>query len=370
VILAVVLAAAATLFAVLPIVSDVRRGKGSQSARGGDMDLGSLAGTDSVVRGAQVDVARTRERTRQRRLWKLLAWLTPIGGFFIYRLATSNPILFSAPSFSQSQMQIILPVGLIAIFAVVLIVPMMGAGKSPHIRYDPSEIEVTMDDVVGLGPVRTEVVNTLNLFLGYQTFREHMGGNPRKAILFEGPPGTGKTYMAKAMAREAGVPYLFVSSTSFQSMYYGQTGRKIRNYFKELRKAAREEGGAIGFIEEIDAIAGARSGMRRSTPLAGGLSLYREVNRDSSTEGISGVVNELLIQLQSFDSPIGGNRIRAKFVDFANRWLPAHRRLQKKPPLPANILVIGATNRAADLDPALLRPGRFDRSIHFDVPTR
>ena len=89
-----------------------------------------------------------------------------------------------------------------------------------------------------------------------------MGGNPRKAILFEGPPGTGKTYMAKAMAREAGVPFLFVSSTAFQSMYYGQTGRKIRNYFKELRKAAREEGGAIGFIEEIDAIAGARSGMR------------------------------------------------------------------------------------------------------------
>ena len=96
-----------------------------------------------------------------------------------------------------------------------------------------------------------------------------MGGNPRKAILFEGPPGTGKTYMAKAMAREAGVPYLFVSSTAFQSMYYGQTGRKIRNYFKELRKAAREEGGAIGFIEEIDAIAGARSGMRR-TPFGNG----------------------------------------------------------------------------------------------------
>ena len=74
--------------------------------------------------------------------------------------------------------------------------------------------------------------------------------------------------MAKAMAREAGVPYLFVSSTAFQSMYYGQTGRKIRNYFKALRKAAREEGGAIGFIEEIDAIAGARSGMRRSSPSA------------------------------------------------------------------------------------------------------
>src|SRR5437763_9223470 len=102
----------------------------------------------------------------------------------------------------------------------------------------------------------------LNLFLGHRTFKERMGGSPRRAILFEGPPGTGKTYMAKAMAAEAGVPFLFVSSTAFQSQFYGATGRKIRNYFKALRKAADEEGGAIGFIEEIDAIAGARSGMR------------------------------------------------------------------------------------------------------------
>src|SRR6185503_12400687 len=116
-----------------------------------------------------------------------------------------------------------------------------------------------------------------------------------------------------------------------------------------------EEGGAIGFIEEIDAIAGARSGMR-STPAGGGLSVAGEVNRSTTSEGISGVVNELLIQLQSFDAPNGGSRIRDRFINVANRWLPAHRRLQKKPPLASNILVIGATNRAADLDPALLRP--------------
>src|SRR4029077_7915504 len=204
-------------------------------------------------------------------------------------------------------MEIFLPLGLIALLGVVMIVPMMSAGKSPHVRYDPSEIDVTMNDVVGIGPVRQEVVNTLNLFLGYQTFREHMGGNPRKAILFEGPPGTGKTYMAKAMAREAGVPYLFVSSTAFQSMYYGQTGRKIRNFFKQLRKAAREEGGAIGFIEEIDAIAGARSGMRSAPADADQFNADpwgRSVAR-ASTEGIAGVVNELLIQLQSFDQPTG-----------------------------------------------------------------
>src|SRR5260221_5207409 len=110
--------------------------------------------------------------------------------------------------------------------------------------------------------------------------------------------------MAKAMAHEAGVPFLFVSSTAFQSQYYGATGRKIRNYFKELRKAAAEEGGAIGFIEEIDAIAGARSGMR-AVPYDGMFATDphgRRIERNSS-EGISGVVNELLIQMQSFDTP-------------------------------------------------------------------
>src|SRR3954464_15473656 len=176
----------------------------------------------------------------------------------------------------------------------VLVVPMLGAGKSPHVLFRPSEIDVSMADVKGAGAVVDEVVKTLNLFLAHKTFRERMGGTPRRAILFEGPPGTGKTYMAKAMAREAGVPFLFVSSSAFQSMYYGQTNRKIRNYFKALRNAARKEGGAIGFIEEIDAIGGARTGMGGS----------------SGREGIAGVVNELLIQLQSFDQPTAGQQVR------------------------------------------------------------
>ena len=115
--------------------------------------------------------------------------------------------------------------------------------------YRPSEISIGMEDVRGAGIVKEEVIRTLDLFLAYKTFKDTMGGTPRRAILFEGPPGTGKTYMAKAMAREAGVPFLFVSSSAFQSMYYGQTNRKIRSFFKELRKAARKEGGAIGFID-------------------------------------------------------------------------------------------------------------------------
>jgi ATP-dependent Zn protease len=81
-------------------------------------------------------------------------------------------------------------------------------------------------------------------------------------------------------------------------------------------------------------------------------------------------VNELLIQLQSFDQPTAMHRGVGAVVDQLNLWLPAHRRIKKQKPAPSNILVIAATNRAADLDPALLRPGRFDRSIHFDLPNR
>ena len=88
-----------------------------------------------------------------------------------------------------------------------------------------------------------------------------MGGSPRRGVLFEGAPGTGKTYLAKAIAAEAEVPFLFVSASEFQSHFYGMTNRKIRQFFKALRKAARAEGGAIGFIEEFDAIGMARRGM-------------------------------------------------------------------------------------------------------------
>jgi len=240
------------------------------------------------------------------------------------------------------------------VLGAAVLLPFLGAGRSPHVLYRSSEIETSMADVKGMPVVVEEVVKSLNLFLAHKTFKEAMGGTPRRAILFEGPPGTGKTYMAKAMAREAEVPFLFVSSSAFQSMYYGQTNRKIRSYFKALRKAAREEGGAIGFIEEIDAIGAARSGMGAST----------------GREGISGVVNELLIQLQSFDTPTGGRRMRNWGIDRVNRWVPTHRQLDAPRPHAANILVIGATNRAEDLDPALMRPGRFDRAIYFDLPSR
>ncbi len=315
------------------------------------MDL-ELLGRNELIRESKADVGLSAERARRGRLSKLLLVLTALLVWLWWRILTRVPI--GLPRMTPRIVEFIPIALLIVMLGAALLVPLVGAGRSPHVLIRPEEIDVSLDDVKGAPVVVEEVVKSLNLFLGYKTFQERMGGNPRRAILFEGPPGTGKTYVAKAMAREAGVPFLFVSSSAFQSMFYGQTNRKIRSYFKALRAAARREGGALGFIEEIDAIGASRSMVGNST----------------QREGVAGVVNELLIQLQSFDVPTGGARVKGWAIERLNRLLPPDRRLAKPKITPANYLVVGATNRASDLDIALTRPGRFDRSIYFDLPSR
>jgi ATP-dependent Zn protease len=307
-----------------------------------------------IVRGQRVDSTAQRERVRQRRLLRLLIVLSlPLAWFWVRQLQ-GNPIDPGLPDLIGDDPTMAISIGLLLVLMCLILIPFLGAGQSPHVLLRPSDSNVRLADVVGADATRREAIDTLNLFLAHETFKSEMGGSPRRGVLFEGPPGTGKTYLAKALAAEAGVPFLFVSASAFQSMYYGQTNRKIRTYFKALRKAARAEGGAIGFIEEFDAIGGARSGM----------------NSGSMREGIVGVVNELLVQMQSFDMPTGRDRIKSKFIDAINVFLPTDRALPRPTPSTANILVVAATNRASDLDPALMRPGRFDRVIHFDLPPR
>src|SRR5437763_4275899 len=328
-------------------------------------------GQSGVIGRGQADVARLRERNRQRRMQRSFAVFGPLAAWMWWRQLTGNPVVLGWPHLPGALGVMLPQILLVGMFGVVLIVPLALAGRSPHVRFRPSEIEIGFADAKGMDVVLEEVVRTLNLFLGFKTFREAMGGTPRRGILFEGPPGTGKTYMAKALAKEAGVPFFYVSSSAFQSMYYGQTNRKIRSYFKELREAARREGGAVGFIEEIDAIAASRAGMRMTGVGADGSSLAATtVSRSQGREGVAGIVNELLIQLQSFDHPTRIEKLQGLVVDRLNNWLPDGRQLSKRRSSPANVLIIGATNRADDLDPALLRPGRFDRSIHFDLPSR
>lgn len=308
----------------------------------------------ALLRGHQVNASANRERRRQQRLVRLFVFLGVPLLFFWYRELTGSPLRPGVPAIIRNSPELAILGLMLVIITGMMMIPMMASSKSPHTMLRPSDSNIRLADVVGADATRREAIDTLNLFLNHETFADEMGGSPRRGVLFEGAPGTGKTYLAKAIAAEAEVPFLFVSASEFQSHFYGMTNRKIRQFFKALRQAARAEGGAIGFIEEFDAIGMARSGMG-----AGGM-----------REGASGIVNELLVQMQSFDLPTGWQKFKSKMIDRVNLLLPPARAVSRPKLKPANVLVFAATNRADGLDPALMRPGRFDRTIHFDLPPR
>ncbi|MCW2586281.1 MAG: ATPase central domain protein [Frankiales bacterium] len=348
-------------------------------------------GDGSLLRMRDADVGRSRERARLRRFVRLTMLVWTVVGLLLWRGALKDP------SSSWLPLPHIDPFLLtIMIFFGLLIGLAFGqqllTGRSPHVVYRADQITTRMDDVVGIDGVKDEAIRSLNLFLAHRTFSQSMGGTPRRGLLFEGPPGTGKTHLARAMAAEAGVPFLFVSGTSFQTVWQGQSSKKIRNYFKALRKAARKEGGAIGFIEEIDVVAQARAGVSTGmSPLAasnvvagcsgttclpatfaapaggaGGL----VTNGFTAGGDTSSIINELLVQMQSFDALTGWQRLGGALVDRVNLLLPVDRQLRRPSAGHANVLIIAATNRADSLDPALLRPGRFDRRITFELPVK
>jgi ATP-dependent Zn protease len=319
------------------------------------MDLAGLgSGTSVLIR--DTDTASSRERNRRRRLQRTAFALAVLLVALAFFAAAGRPVRIDQFPWIHlsSSMGLYLPAMVLCVVLVMsLVLPYMASGRSPHTVFRADEIDLKLDDVVGAGHTKAEAVRTLNLFLAHRTFAETMGGSARRGVLFEGPPGTGKTYLAKAMAGSASVPFVYLSATSLQSQFYGASARKIRSFFAVLRKL-REEGGAIGFIEEIDAVAQTRS--------SGGTG--------SVHDSPAGVVNELLVQMQSFEVPTRSHRMASAFCERVNRWLPADRHLRRPPVRQPNILLIATTNRAESLDPAILRPGRFDRVITFDLPAR
>ena len=218
----------------------------------------------------------------------------------------------------------------------------------------PGEYDTTFDDVKGQPAAVESTKEVLRVFEGFKDFKQ-MGGYPPHGILFEGPPGTGKTLMAKAVAGASGVPFLSSSGSGFAAMFMGVGNMKVRRLFKRARNMSDKYGGAVIFIDELDAV-GSRGGVSdRSTSdratdrvIVGGM---------GGMGGGMGVINELLVQLDGFTHPRGIWRHVRRLVFRAKPKVPFY-----------NILIIGATNRAAALDAALVRPGRFDRVVHVGLP--
>jgi cell division protease FtsH len=222
----------------------------------------------------------------------------------------------------------------------------------------PNEYEQTFDDVRGQPAAVRSTKEVLRLFMGFKNFRQ-MGGYPPHGILFEGPPGTGKTLMAKAIAGSAQVPIIIADGSRFVSTFLGIGNLKVRRMFTKARRYSDRYGGAVIFIDELDALGASRGTVsQQMAPAPPDRSVHRLIMGGGLAGGGGmGVVNELLVGLDGFVQPTGMWRHLRRLLRLGKPKIPHY-----------NILVIGATNRAQTLDAALLRPGRFDRKIHVGLP--
>ena len=191
----------------------------------------------------------------------------------------------------------------------------MNFGKSRARRYDEDKIKVTFKDVAGAAEAKQELQEVVEFLKEPQKYNE-LGAKIPKGVLLYGPPGTGKTLLAKAVAGEAGVPFFSISGSDFVEMFVGVGASRVRDLFEQAKKSAP----CIVFIDEIDAV-----GRQRGAGLGGG--------HDEREQ----TLNQLLVEMDGFGANEG-------------------------------IIMIAATNRPDILDPALLRPGRFDRQIVVDRP--
>jgi cell division protease FtsH len=193
----------------------------------------------------------------------------------------------------------------------------MSLGKNKAKIYMQDDLDVTFDDVAGVDESKQELVEVIDFLKEPQKFTK-VGGKIPRGILLVGPPGTGKTMLAKAVAGESGVPFFSLSGSEFVEMFVGLGAARVRDLFEQ----AKQKAPCIIFIDELDALGKAR----------GFGSMGGHDEREQT-------LNQLLVEMDGFDPQIG-------------------------------VILMAATNRPEILDPALLRPGRFDRQILVDRPDK
>ncbi len=212
----------------------------------------------------------------------------------------------------------------------------------------PGETGVTFDDYKGNPEVLEAAQRIVGLLRGVKEFQD-MGGNPVRGLLLSGDPGTGKSYLAQCMSTEAGVPFAYASAASFRAMFIGMDILMIRRLYSKARRLAREYGGCVVFMDEIDAIGASRSRGGGTMGLGGGIF--------GGMMGTGGL-NQLLMEMDPPNIETGWFKKILRTIGLY------HSRVQNEP-----VLTVGATNVPEFLDAALLRPGRFDRRINVAPPT-
>jgi len=223
----------------------------------------------------------------------------------------------------------LLPFGLIILFWMFMLRRMGGRGtggnplfnfgkSTPQISEKGTKSSASFKDIAGLKEAKTEVMEVVDFLKNPETYTK-LGAKIPKGVLLVGPPGTGKTLMARAVAGEAQVPFFSMSGSEFVEMFVGVGASRVRDLFKK----AKEKAPSIIFIDEIDAVGRSRG----------------KVNAFQANDERESTLNQLLTELDGFGPNTG-------------------------------VIVLAATNRPDVLDKALLRPGRFDRHIYLELPTK
>ena len=225
----------------------------------------------------------------------------------------------------------------------------MSRSKIERIRpEDPKSI--TFDDYWGQPRLKRLVRQWLGLLTDRKKFVS-MGGRYINGLLMYGPPGTGKTMLAKAMAGEAGVAFISIEGSGFRAMFMGVDVMKMIWFVSKARKLAKRYGAAIAFIDEIDAIGESRGGVMGGNSGGGFMGMG----------GGTAALTRLLYEMDGVESKTLGEKIKGRI----------YKLMGKKPPeRDWHVLFMGSTNRPDVLDPALKRPGRFDKLIQIDKPDR
>jgi len=254
-------------------------------------------------------------------------YVTPRGADVVAAIDEANPKdgfndEVPQPNWFLSMLGILLPLVLIGLFFWIMLSGMQGGGnkvmqfgKSKAKLVSKESPKVTFDDVAGSDEA-IEELEEIKDFLKEPAKFQAVGARIPKGVLLYGPPGTGKTLLARAVAGEAGVPFYSISGSDFVEMFVGVGASRVRDLFDQ----AKQNAPAIIFVDEIDAV-----GRHRGAGMGGG--------HDEREQ----TLNQLLVEMDGFDPK-------------------------------TNVILIAATNRPDILDPALLRPGRFDRQIGVDAP--
>ena len=287
------------------------------------------------------------------RIWRFVRAVTPwalLGymGWMMY----SDPAILSV---------VLIALSFVArlVFAMFYMIIQFGAifwfmSRSKVEVIKPEDPKVTTFDEYWGQPTLLRLVKQWISLLSDRDKFVNMGGQYINGILLYGPPGTGKTMLAKAMAGEAGVPFISIEGSGFRAMFVGIDVLKMMWFCGKAKKLAREYGACIAYIDEIDAV-----GMSRGNVMGGG---GMGMGMGGMMGGMgSGSLTRLLYEMDGIDQKTRGEKFKARL----------YKLLGKKPPARNwHVLYMGSTNRPDVLDPALLRPGRFDQKIEVGIPDK